>query len=551
MKFFITGSTGFIGRNFLDLLLKSFKGHEVVLLQRNPRYFYNSDVRIISGDLHIIDTYKSELIDSDYVFHIAASADVNSKVDILKNDYKSLKVILSALKGNGNLKRFVFVSTIGAFDREVGNSLNLPISNASKPNPRSLYGSYKLESEALIQKSNIPYTVFRPSWVWGKGMRVTSHLSFFNRLIEKGNIISRIGFPGRASFVHVEDLANGMLKVIKDDEKYLNKSYFVSSETRKINEVLKSLLAESKKKTWLINIDLFRIFKLFHGVLPLPFNFLFFDYLICDKDEFITDFKITSPKLLENNISEVKHRDQYAVVTGANSGIGFEISKILESRYHMVLIDKETGNLDLLNSETVNICVDLSDRDELRRSLSNINLNRQISLLINNAGVGFKENFVDTEMRKDLLTADVNVIAPIILSHHFKNELINTKGTIVNISSSVGHFPLPHMASYSASKSFISFWSQGVEEELRGRVNVVTFSPCGTRTGFQKRAGVKVSSDLMDPSKVAEEILFSILKGKSVFKVLGSKSKVLIIIMTVLPRVIGIKLVAKLFQGNR
>jgi short-subunit dehydrogenase len=287
------------------------------------------------------------------------------------------------------------------------------------------------------------------------------------------------------------------------------------------------------------------VFYLYHLI------FLFFDYLICDKDEFITDFKITSPKLLENNISEVKHRDQYAVVTGANSGIGFEISKILESRYHMVLIDKETGNLDLLNSETVNICVDLSDRDELRRSLSNINLNRQISLLINNAGVGFKENFVDTEMRKDLLTADVNVIAPIILSHHFKNELINTKGTIVNISSSVGHFPLPHMASYSASKSFISFWSQGVEEELRGRVNVVTFSPCGTRTGFQKRAGVKVSSDLMDPSKVAEEIFFSILKGKSVFKVLGSKSKVLIIIMTVLPRVIGINLVAKLFQVNR
>jgi short-subunit dehydrogenase len=107
------------------------------------------------------------------------------------------------------------------------------------------------------------------------------------------------------------------------------------------------------------------------------------------------------------------------------------------------------------------------------------------------------------------------------------------------------------MASYAASKSFISLWSQGIEEELRGKVNIVTFSPCGTRTNFQKNAGVKASSDLKDPSTVAEEILSSILKGKSEFKVLGLKSKTIIVIMTLLPRVLGTKLIAKLFQGSR
>jgi short-subunit dehydrogenase len=551
MKIFITGSTGFIGKKFLDLLLKSHKDHQLVLLQRHSNGINFPNLRILESDLHNVESYKQELLDSDYVFHIAASADVTSSIESVSNDHAALEKMLGYLKGNANFKRFVFISTIGAYDRAPNDPLKHPISNLSQRNPRSKYGILKLKSEILIKESHIPFTIFRPSWVWGEGMRASSHLAFFNRLMEKGSIVARVGFSGLASFVHVDDLAQGLAKVIQDNNKYLNKSYFVATEDQKISDLMKKLWILNGKSSWQFPVGFVKILSSLHRFLPLPINFLFLDYLVCDQVEFVSEFQITSPKLLENSLQEVRQRDQYAIVTGSNSGIGFELAKLLKSRYRLLLIDQDISNLELNFPEAIILQIDLSDRNVLMNCLRDLNLNRRVSLLVNNAGVGFKAVFAEANLEKDLLTVDVNINAPIILSHHFKKDLTKTKGTLVNIASSVGHFPLPHMATYAASKSFISSWSQGIEEELREKINIVTFSPSGTLTNFQKQAGVKDSTGLASPVQVAQEILNLILKDKSDSRILGAKSKILRLIVVFSPRKMGLQLIAKLFKGSR
>lgn len=551
MKIFITGSTGFIGKHFTDMLIASLpQNARVVLLQRSPRSLLHPSVKIIQGQLEIVSSYQDEIADADYVFHIAANADVGSSKESVWEDYRSLEAMIAVLKSNQQLKRFVFLSTIGAFDRSPGDNLLKPISNSSQPNPLSEYGKVKLASEFLIEKSNIPYTIFRPSWVWGRGMRFSSHISFFNRLIEKKSLVGKLGFPGRASFVYVDDLAAGMLKIISDKESFKNRSYFVGTETAIISDVLLKLHLLNKSSSKLIPLAPFRLLKPLHHLLPLAFNFLFLDYLTCDETEYTTNFLHEKPTLLKDKLNLVAARDQYAVITGANGGIGKALAELLNDKYRLILIDKDVSSLSGF-SDAIVLKMDLSNQDELISYLQNLKLNFRVGLLVNNAGVGFKENFVTSSLKKDLLTVNVNMAAPLILSHHFKEDLLFTEGTLVNIASSVGFFPLPHMSTYAASKSFILSWTQAVEEELRGKVNVITFSPSGTRTNFQTQAGVKDSADLITPEDMAGHIYDVIIKGKSAEVLVGLKSKVLRMMMKYLPRRFSLKLISKLFEGNR
>lgn len=551
MKIFITGSSGFIGKNFLEALLTSYPEHQIVVLQRSTSPITNLSIRIVQADFHDVESYREELLSSEYIFHLAASADVTTVKEEVWKDYEALKEMLVHVKLNVRLKRFIFLSTIGGFDRESSDSLRFPISSKSVPSPRSEYGIVKLKSEQLLVEAKVPYTVLRPSWVWGKGMRASSHLAFFNRLIEKDSFISRVGFSGSASLVHVDDLSKALVRIIEDANLYLGRSYFAATETRKISDVLKELRRSSEKSAWLVPMTAFRVFKFLHGLLPLPINFLFFDYLVCEANSFMKDFDVREPVFIRDRIDEIKHRDQYAVITGANSGIGHELSKLLKTRFHLILLDKDTEKLMSPGPKDLIFQIDLADRPKLMGCLQTLKADRRVSLLINNAGVGFKSSFTSAQVDKDLLTVDLNVSAPIILSHHLKDDLLKTKGTILNVASSVGHFPLPYMASYAASKSFISSWSQALEEELRGKVKLITFSPSGTRTNFQNQAGVKDSNKLMTPLYVAQQLLKSILKDQPSFIILGVQSRILKMIMNFLPRKFGLKFIGKLFQGAR
>ncbi len=148
---------------------------------------------------------------------------------------------------------------------------------------------------------------------------------------------------------------------------------------------------------------------------------------------------------------------------------------------------------------------------------------------------------------------DVNIKAPVLIVKRLLKQLQKSHSTIVNVASNVAYAPLPFMSIYSSSKAFVVNWSESLTYETRKTNKVITFSPSGTLTQFQKNAGVKVLNDgktLMTPEFVAEKIETAVKKGHS-FVFLGWKLKVLLMATSILPRSKRIGIFGKLFENFR
>jgi short-subunit dehydrogenase len=191
-----------------------------------------------------------------------------------------------------------------------------------------------------------------------------------------------------------------------------------------------------------------------------------------------------------------------ALVTGASSGIGDSLARLLAERGHdLVLVARDTGRLEALAKELESgfgasaqvLGADLTDADQL--ALVEARLHDQsapIDILVNNAGFGtfgpFHTLDVDTEARE----IQLNVVALVRLTHAAAAEMARRgRGGILNVSSLAGFQPGPSNATYSATKAFITSFTEAVHEELKGSgVNVTVLCPGFTRTGFQAAASV-------------------------------------------------------------
>jgi short-subunit dehydrogenase len=109
------------------------------------------------------------------------------------------------------------------------------------------------------------------------------------------------------------------------------------------------------------------------------------------------------------------------------------------------------------------------------------------------------------------------------------------------------------MSVYAASKAFLSSWSESLSFELNKTNHVVTVSPSGTFTGFQKNAGVgvlKAGKGLLTPEYVAKRIVRA-MNGKRKVVILGAASRVLICFSRLIPRELNIRLWGFLFAKLR
>ncbi len=112
------------------------------------------------------------------------------------------------------------------------------------------------------------------------------------------------------------------------------------------------------------------------------------------------------------------------------------------------------------------------------------------SLLINNAGIAAHGDFTSTPVESALATLDVNCRAVVALAHAFL-ESAAPGAALVNVSSTLGHTPKPGLAAYSASKAFVTAFSESLWHEQRPRgVRVLALCPGVTVTASQTGAGV-------------------------------------------------------------
>ncbi len=149
-----------------------------------------------------------------------------------------------------------------------------------------------------------------------------------------------------------------------------------------------------------------------------------------------------------------------ALVTGASSGIGRDMARVLSKMgYDIIAVARDGNKLnelkEELNTKVEIIAIDLSDYEtciELYKTLRY----RNIDVVINNAGFGDFGEFTTTDLDKEINMINTNITAVHILTKLFLQDMVKKdKGYILNVASIAGFMPGPLMATYYSTKSYI------------------------------------------------------------------------------------------------
>ena len=189
----------------------------------------------------------------------------------------------------------------------------------------------------------------------------------------------------------------------------------------------------------------------------------------------------------------------WAVVTGASSGLGVAFAERIASEgVSVILSARSADRLDAVGAdlrsrygvETETVAADLGDRSQ-RRLLVEAMQGRDLSYLVNNAGFGTIGEFAEADPDRIYDELNLNVVALTKLSRAAVPGMVaRGHGAIINVASTAAFQPLPTMAVYAASKSYVLNFSIALWEELRTTgVRAMAICPGPTDTEFFSKAG--------------------------------------------------------------
>jgi len=222
--------------------------------------------------------------------------------------------------------------------------------------------------------------------------------------------------------------------------------------------------------------------------------------------------------------------ESIALVTGASSGIGEQFARALSERgYRVALVARREERLTKLADElggadrAVPIAADLSvpsDRDRLAGRIDELGAN--VEVLVNNAGFGVYQAFVESGRERELNQLRVLVEAPVDLMGRYLPGMVERgRGTVINMSSTAGLQPLPYNAGYSAAKAYLLQLSEAVHAELRDQgVTVTAVCPGPVPSGFQEASDAGYFAErlpkftFVSPERVARDALAAAEKGR-------------------------------------
>jgi uncharacterized protein len=209
-----------------------------------------------------------------------------------------------------------------------------------------------------------------------------------------------------------------------------------------------------------------------------------------------------------------------ALITGASMGLGEAFASEQAAKgANLVLVARSEDKLNRL-AETLRkearvqvtvLPADLSSAEAVDGLISEVKgRDFRIDILINNAGLGMFENFLDTPFAKQVEQVEVNVRALISLTHAFAPDMVAAhRGGVINLASPAAFQPLAGATVYAASKAFVLFFTEGLALELeRSGVKVTAACPGPVATQFFVNMNPKQQAQQMDqPGPVVSEIL--------------------------------------------
>jgi short-subunit dehydrogenase len=208
-----------------------------------------------------------------------------------------------------------------------------------------------------------------------------------------------------------------------------------------------------------------------------------------------------------------------AIVTGASSGIGLEISRVLiRNGYKVYGFGRDFTNAGLEEEGFIPIIHDLAQVTDLCKRVEEIAVKEDICILVNNAGAGYFGPHEELNPAKIHQMVTVNLEVPLVLTQLLLRDLKKNSGFIISISSVTAHKSNTHGCAYGATKAGLSSFSRSLFDEVRKYgVRVVTIHPDMTRTNFYRNSDFhegEGEDTYLLPEEIADTVDF-ILKQRS------------------------------------
>jgi short-subunit dehydrogenase len=239
----------------------------------------------------------------------------------------------------------------------------------------------------------------------------------------------------------------------------------------------------------------------------------------------------------------------WALIAGASEGIGAAFARALAQRgVNLVLLARRQEPLDALARELSSVQVhtislDLSSEDlvdPLQRALEG----REVGLLVCSAAVSLVSGLVELDARDVERLVNVNVRAPVLLTHHFAQQMVKRgRGGVVLMSSVAGLIGAPHSAAYAGSKAFAVGFGESLWAELEPRgVDVVVCAAGPTATPTYTQVQTSSFPPVMAPEAVVGAALDAL--GRRPRVVPGLFNQLTTALLSPLPRAWVLKMIA-------
>lgn len=213
-----------------------------------------------------------------------------------------------------------------------------------------------------------------------------------------------------------------------------------------------------------------------------------------------------------------------ALITGASSGIGKNMAYVFANKgIDLILVARNKDEL-LKIKANVKVNVEVIELDLLKEKnvfkLYEMCKDRNIDMLINNAGFGLFGLFTETDLARELEMIDLNIKAYHILTKLFLKDFVEKdNGYILNVASSAGFMAGPRLSTYYATKNYVLKLTMAINEELRqsgSNVVVSALCPGPVNTNFNKVAHGEFSIKEASPKYVAEYAINKLFKKKMI-----------------------------------